>query len=284
MITGQIIPNSIYLGLVQVPTSVGISLSILGKYKELDSDYGQLIVTAAFIDDIVALIILGLAKDWANGQLNILSTILNLVLTCLFISISIPLSIYIVPTILDKIRIKLGHNHGEHLEVQDEIVLSFMFGLSILLSWLASLFGSPLLGMFSTGIIFCKVISTQKVWKHQVKRVYAWLKRMFFAASIGFSIPIRNMISPLYFGYGVLLALLSGIIGKIVPVMWLKNDAWLIGWAIVAREFGFLMANSFNQLPFNNANQTKALDDKGYSVSLWSLIITCLLLQLYFST
>jgi len=197
-----------------------------------------------------------------------------------FVFGSIPISIYIVPVVLDKIKHKIRPNTGEHLEMHDEVMLFCLFSTAILLSYLSSLFSSPLLGMFTTGVLYCKVISTHKVWKHQIKRIYHWLKRIFFSASIGFSIPVKSMVSARSFGLGFLLSAIGGICGKLLPCLILKENKFLVGWAMAARgEFGFLMANTYYQITYNDS---KVFSEKNYSIVLWSLMITCFTAPLIF--
>jgi Kef-type K+ transport system membrane component KefB len=286
-ISGELVPAAMFIGLVQIPTSVGVALTLLGRYKSLDSEYGQLIITAAFIDDIVALVSLSFAKDWANNSLELWTIALKVLYTTLTISLGVAFSIYVIPQSIEWLRDKIHNKELRHFESHDEIVLVLLFCTAVFLSWVTSLFGSQLLGAFVTGIMFCKVISTHKVWKHQIKRVYSWLKRIFFAATIGFSIPVKTMLSFSAFGNGVLLSACAGIVTKIFPAIFLKDYRWIVGWAMVARgEFGFLMANTFNNIEFQPNNSTTlqplALDNENYSVVVWSLFITCIISPIVF--
>ena len=45
-------------GCALAPSSVGIASKLLTEAKQLNSDYGQTIVSAAFLDDILAIILL----------------------------------------------------------------------------------------------------------------------------------------------------------------------------------------------------------------------------------
>merc|ERR1712096_180235 len=61
MLTGAfgypMFPDGLAAGVALAPTSVGIALKLLMEAKVLQKDFGQLILTAAFIDDILSLII-----------------------------------------------------------------------------------------------------------------------------------------------------------------------------------------------------------------------------------
>ena len=49
-------PDGVATGFSMAPTSVGIALKLLGEFNQLNTQCGQGIVTAAFIDDIFSLI------------------------------------------------------------------------------------------------------------------------------------------------------------------------------------------------------------------------------------
>ena len=51
---------------------------------------------------------------------------------------------------------------------------------------------SHLLGAFLAGFCFCTDEHVHKAWAKQVKRVLHWLLKIFFAASIGFEVPVRD--------------------------------------------------------------------------------------------
>lgn len=51
-------PVGLACGVTLAPTSVGMALKMLGEKKQLGEKYGQLIIAAAFIDDILSLVAL----------------------------------------------------------------------------------------------------------------------------------------------------------------------------------------------------------------------------------
>ena len=82
-------PVGIATGVSLAPTSVGMALKMLGEAKQLGEEYGQLIVTAAFVDDILSLVALtmllqiGSAKSSGN-DLSLWSIFEPLVFSILF--------------------------------------------------------------------------------------------------------------------------------------------------------------------------------------------------------
>merc|ERR1740121_1457533 len=53
----NLIPEGLAVGVALAPTSVGIALRLLAEANALDMDLGQAIITSAFIDDILSLVL-----------------------------------------------------------------------------------------------------------------------------------------------------------------------------------------------------------------------------------
>ena len=53
--------------------------------------------------------------------------------------------------------------------------------------------GSPLLGAFVAGMCFVNVPRSHQIWVTQLKRIIRWLIRIFFAATVGFAVPVKEM-------------------------------------------------------------------------------------------
>ena len=76
--------------------------------------------------------------------------------------------------------------------------------------------GSHLLGAFVAGMCFVNVPRSQQIWNSQMKRVVKWMVRFFFAASVGFAVPVSEMFTWDAFGNGLLLAIGPTIATKVV--------------------------------------------------------------------
>jgi len=64
----EVWPVGLSVGVALAPTSVGMALKMLGEKKQLDAEFGQLIVTAAFIDDIFSLVALTMLLQIGTAQ------------------------------------------------------------------------------------------------------------------------------------------------------------------------------------------------------------------------
>lgn len=66
---------------------------------------------------------------------------------------------------------------------------------------------SYLMGAFLSGLVFCSKNDVKAHYTSQFKRILQWLMRIFFAASIGFQVPIRNFADGRVIAYGFLYTL-----------------------------------------------------------------------------
>ncbi|KAL7540185.1 hypothetical protein ACHAWF_006616 [Thalassiosira exigua] len=79
---------------------------------------------------------------------------------------------------------------------------------------------SFLMGAFLSGLVFCRNHDVHVRFVSQFKRLLQWLMRIFFAASIGFQVPIKDFGDGIVIGYGLLFTLaLTGklVVGFLVP-------------------------------------------------------------------
>jgi len=113
---------------------------------------------------------------------------------------------------------------------------------------------SPLLGAFLAGLVFCSDGHVHHMFVSQFKRVMQWLMRIFFAASIGFQVPVQAFASGTVIGQGIFftLALLGKVVvGFLVPNFSLSRyfrkahlrDCLIVGFSMAAEgEFAFVIA------------------------------------------
>lgn len=197
------------------PTSLGIAMNILRQGKIVNTPVGQLIVSAAVIDDMIALIILSQLGALA-GDTTIASILIPIVSALGFLIIGGIIAVTALPKFLDHHffpRIK-KENHGS-------AGLGLMF--LILFAMMPATYyakSSFLMGAFLSGLVFCRNHDVHVRFVSQFKRVLQWLMRIFFAASIGFQVPIKDFGDGMVIGYGLLFTLaLTGklAVGFLVP-------------------------------------------------------------------
>eukprot|EP01083_Nonionella_stella_P054007 142692_1 len=100
------------------------------------------------------------------------------------------------------------------IAVLDDVILFLLLFCTFLLVPICFYAGnSHLLGAFLAGLCFCTDHTIHHVWHHQIKRVLQWMLRIFFSATIGFAIPIRDFTSGAVLFRGLVYCLCG--IGKI---------------------------------------------------------------------
>merc|ERR1719320_145191 len=154
--------------------------------------------------------------------------------------------------------------HLNH-QPRDMFHLGLMLTFLVLMGWVGAWIGSHLLGAFIAGMSFSEVPRTHYVWRRQMKRVNAWAVRMFFAATVGFVIPVLEMFTLEAFWKGVLIAGTATILGKVVSGIHTGEFRWVIGFAMVGRgEFAYLVAEtSKSTCFFGNDEHDRRLMDVG---------------------
>ena len=161
---GMPIREALAVAACMTPSSSGIALSTLKRRRASNTPLGQLVVDSPPAVYFVPIgVSLGSAVAVGAAAVSVVPHGLRFLLT------------RIVPQ--------------RHAEVT---LLCLLLSLAVGLVAACSTGGaSPLLGAFLAGLSFCSMSSTASIWAHQVKRIQGWLIRLFFACTVGFSIPLK---------------------------------------------------------------------------------------------
>ena len=238
-----IYPDGFALGCALAPTSVGIALKLLTEAKELGSDYGQLIVTAAFVDDIFSIIALILLINLAGGSAGAVTVLLPFAGCTAFVFIGACMAKWFWPKVVILLTSKFPFSPTASMQPAQQVHLLIMLVVLIGYSWVAAIIGSHLLGAFMAGMSFCCVPRTMSIWQRQTKRASQWLIRLFFASTVAFSIPIEEMLSLQAFWKGLICGIGPCVVTKAVCGVFVGPERWLVGAAMMGRgEFAYLVA------------------------------------------
>jgi Kef-type K+ transport system membrane component KefB len=234
------VKGAFVVGASVAPTSMGIALNVLRGGGVLQTPVGQLIITAAVLDDIIALILLSEIEALENPSAwGFIGPVVSAVVLLLFFgAFAIRVTPYLINSIV-KPRIP------EHY--RENVILGLVFAFTLVLAPLTKAAGSShLLGCFFAGLCFCTDSHTiHHAWTKQVMTIMTWLLRLFFACTIGFEIPIKNFGNLVVIEYGMILFL--AVVGKLVtgwlapPPRTLENML-TISFAMAAwGEFAFIV-------------------------------------------
>lgn len=223
------------------PTSMGAAVVIFKQARVLNTPTAQVVVAAAVLDDIIGLILL--SELQALKQPSASAFIIPVVsAVCFLVGIGAA-ALYAVPPLLTRVllpRIPTAH-------VANGVLLLLFVTSMGLGEALNAGRASYLLGCFLAGLAFSCLSSMQGVWHMQVKRLQTWLLRLFFAATVGFLIPLTSWGTPQVWAHAFLFTIAS--LGKVATGLLARPFSLpsflTIGAAMGARgEFAFLVANT----------------------------------------
>lgn len=198
---------------------------------------------------MIALIILSQLESLV-GTIDAASVLIPIVSAVAFLVIGGYIAIFWMPVLMN--RFVLRH-FGKESHGQVELYTMF----AILLAMMPATFyakASYLMGAFVAGLSFCTSHSLHEEFVRQYKRVLQWLMRIFFAASIGFQVPIKD------FGQGKIiwqgLVFTGALLGKLAVGFMVPNftqsrnftglhlrDCLITGFSMAAEgEFAFVIA------------------------------------------
>jgi Kef-type K+ transport system membrane component KefB len=288
---GRLYPDGFAAGCALAPTSVGISIKLLDDAKMLDSLAGQTTLTAAFIDDVFSLVLLVVLGLLPAG-LDIGTVVIKTALAFGFLGLGVVLAHFAYPH-LGKLFKRIPEVSSASIQPRDELQVFIMLTSLVFFAYIGSLIGSHLLGAFVAGMCFVNVPKSHQIWSHQLKRIVRWFIRIFFAATVGFAVPVQTMLTAEAFGRGAALGIFGGVLGKLVSGLPARTTLlgekkrissrasfatrgnvvqpvqYLVGVAMVARgEFAFLVAFSARNMRLSvgdsvATNATGASDESG---------------------
>ena len=255
------------------PTSAGIAINVLGQCNILDLPIGQLIVAAAIVDDILALLVLSQLQALSSqGDVVVADIVVPIVSAFCWLFLGGATALFLAPPVFGKL----------HDVANTESVLRFLrpfqldsskasddpgfrggLALTVMMCLLFALLpatyysrASYLLGAFLSGLAFCQEPKLDTRFRCDFKRVISWLMKLFFAASIGFQVPVSLLADSAVIGRGFLLSL--ALLGKVAvgPIMtplfesnmqrWRGNhlrDCAVVGFSMAGEaEFAFVVA------------------------------------------
>jgi Kef-type K+ transport system membrane component KefB len=218
------------------PTSAGIAINVLGQCNILDLPIGQLIIAAAIVDDILALLVLSqLQALTAQGDVSVSDIVVPILSAFGWLFVGGAAALFLAPTLFGKLHdlsktetisrlfkpFKLdASKSNDDPEYKAGLALTVM--MCLLFALLPATYysqASYLLGAFLAGLAFCQEPTMDEKFRCEFKRVVHWLMKLFFAASIGFQVPVSLLSDGAVIGRGFLLA--TALFGKVAvgPLM-----------------------------------------------------------------
>merc|ERR1719273_1040891 len=254
--------TSIAVGACFAPTSMGIALKVLKGAKLLNTPTGQLIIASAILDDVIALIIL--SELQAMGDPTVMGMLMPLIVSPVLILIIGYMAIRWFPIWMKMLMDRVPKEHREN------VILGLLFLATFAFVPMVHFLGSShLLGAFLAGLCFCTDHTIHHVWHHQIKRVLQWMLRVFFAATIGFAIPIMQFGDARVIWRGLVYCIAG--IGKVATGFFARpfhpKEIGIVGFSMSAwGEFAFILATA--------SYAAGALDDESFASVLLAVLLS----------
>jgi len=266
--------RSFACGAALTPTSTVMAIAILTEAGRLNSLTGQTIMTAAAVDDVLAIMTLVITESLSTGtekaSMSPAASIgLSLLYAALILGGGTLLSIYVMGEYFPSLLAKIEPRPETDKQPRDDVHLLCML-LALVACCVISHYTikEHLLGAFVSGILFCKVPRSMFVWRRQFKRIMSWMIRCFFAATIAFSLPVSALFSARAAGWGLLLGVVAAIGGKLVCGFVVTEHKLVTGVAMVGRgEFAYLIAEKAMA-------EMKIISEQEYAIVVWALLLS----------
>jgi Kef-type K+ transport system membrane component KefB len=270
----DIYPDGLSAGTALAPTSIGIALKLLHEAKALQTFFGQAVMTAAFVDDVLSLILFSVLFSLA-GDITFMA-FLPLILGCVFMLVAIVAAVTVWPAFIKWFFSVIPENKaGAKVTNHDEAMWMLMFATLCAYAMITHLCGTHLWGCFIAGMSFATQHHAHHVWVKQVKRLTCWWLRIFFACTLAWAIPVKELFSIQAFWQGTIMGLGPCVATKVLCAPFMGPARWVIGWAMVGRaEFAYfiaIMAKSLNMMT-----------DELFAVLIWALLYATILAPLVF--
>jgi len=257
-ILGYDVKTSLAMGACLAPTSVGIAITVLKRGNVLNTAIGQLVIAAAVLDDIISLILLSFIQ--ALKDPSVWGMAKPLVVSFGFLFLTGYFAIYDMPIILKWVLKQFDRANHQN------VLLGLLFIFALFFIPVTHYAGSSyLLGAFLAGLCFCTYHEAHDAWSRQMKRLMAWLLRLFFGCTIAFEVPILDVWTSEIMGKTFLYFIC--IIGKVASGVFAPGffenhmlDGAKIGFAMSAwGEFAFILATASRDEDIINAEQFSSI-------------------------
>lgn len=192
--------SSMAIGAAFAPSSLGVASQVLAKGGVLNTPTGQLIVAASVVDDIFGLILLSIMEVLVQDSPKVMDFLIPFISSFGYLIVLGYVGIKWIPYLVqDKILPRFSE------EKRDVIAFAMLFFLvAIYLPVLNYSGASYLTGAFLAGLSFSQIHSVCATYAKSSREISVWLMRIFFAATIGFQVPVTYFVNGDVVNWGIL--------------------------------------------------------------------------------
>jgi Kef-type K+ transport system membrane component KefB len=258
---GQPPTASLFVGLALAATSIGITSRVLRDMGVLGRTFGRVIIGAALVDDILALVLIGLATGVADGNLSANTLLVGVA------GIGLVLLGFLAAR---RARgVSAAAFTWPHF-AETPFLPAFLMMLAIAVV-AASIGLAAIIGAFVAGLIVAETGARREV-QHEVRPLAAIFTPFFFAVT-GAQLDLSALRDPAVVGLAVTLALFGVVTKAIGGII----GALSIGrWGSVAVGFGMVPRGEVGIVVANLALVSGAIDSALFATLMVAVVLTTL--------
>ena len=185
---GKDVKSAIAVGAAFAPSSLGVASNALNSGDVLNTPIGQMIVASSVFDDVFGLILLSILEVFADPNPTTFQYILPFLASFGYLIVLGLLGITVLPRLLETRVLPMV---AADKRDQFAMVLLMLFTVCYMLALNYS-GSSYLTGVFLAGLTFSQLHGVHASFVKNGKPLLNWLLRIFFAATIGFQVPITR--------------------------------------------------------------------------------------------
>jgi Kef-type K+ transport system membrane component KefB len=251
--------ESFFVGLALAATSIGITSRVLRDLGVMDRTFAKIIIGAALVDDILALVLIGLAVGVAEGDVSastLLVGVAGIGLVLLGFAIArrargLPKTAFTWPLFADT-----------------PLVPAFLIMLAVAL--LAAAVGlAAMIGAFVAGLIVAETEAVEEV-EHDIKTLGSIFTPFFFAVT-GAQLDLSALLQP----QAAALAIALAVIGVLTKALGGLAGAWSLGrWGATSVGFGMVPRGEVGIVVANLALATGVVSGDLFAAMLVAVVLT----------
>jgi len=244
------------IGATFAQTAIGTCMPVLQGGGLMNAPIGQMILAATMIDDMIALTLLSVMYSFGSGvNQSVFVYFIPIISSIFWMFVLGGLAIFVAPPVIDGFilsKIRRDHQNFVLCLLMAAVALAYM----PLLNYTKS---SYLMGASLAGMTFSQTAMGAEAFS-QCRLMYDWLMKLFFAASIGFQIPVQLFRESRVWLYGMIFVF-TAVLVKASALFFVpkfqqddamfnlhRRDQIVAGLSMMSRGgFGFLIsASAFN--------------------------------------
>ncbi|MEA2027296.1 MAG: cation:proton antiporter [Chloroflexota bacterium] len=252
---------AVLIGLALAATSIGITSRVLAEMGVLDRAFARVILGAAIVDDILALLAIGLLSGFAEGELGI-DTVLTLVAGVAFVGIGlalaplgrrVPRKVFVWPKFADTPVVP---------------VFIIMFAGALLAQFVGL---AAIIGAFVVGLIIAETPVREEV-EHGFRSLLGIFAPFFFAVT-GANIDMSALLDPEL----LIIVLVLAVMGVLTKLVGGIAGSWRLGkWNSIVVGVGMSPRGEVGIVVAALGLSLALVDREVYAVLLAAVILTTL--------